>query len=372
MQLKFTGRAVVLGMLSAALAFTTLFTPQTSARHADPQGQLSRAATQYYGDPPPPPPPPPTATPVPLRADLAVFKGKSSAFVLPNQSFTMTTYVRNVSGNTATSVRVNKVLGTGLTLVSATPGQGTYSSGVWNVGTLAPGAGATLTLSVRAPSTANVRVANTSTISSAITDPNSANNRVVLSFTTRPPSSTTIASATTTCTRNPVNKFHSQDITVEFRTGWWLWASSTRRTIANASIQWLNLCYSSTGRLLNAPQGNFAVNVQPQSEWTRVSQTASRCVPTNTATDNRWCAVDVVLRAPYSGTASVTTSIDLNAGVVGVFRNALGTAGAQVNANYSWNSTTREQTYTLSMGVGANGCMWATGTGSTGQTCNTF
>ena len=54
----------------------------------------------------------------------------------------------NDSDVEATGVKVEDRLPTGLTLVTATPSQGTFAAGVWNVGTVAARATLTLTLAV--------------------------------------------------------------------------------------------------------------------------------------------------------------------------------------------------------------------------------
>src|SRR5262249_48611109 len=52
----------------------------------------------------------------------------------------------NKGPDTATNVSVSDPLPAGLSLVSATPSQGSYAGGVWTVGTVAPSAAPTLTL----------------------------------------------------------------------------------------------------------------------------------------------------------------------------------------------------------------------------------
>ncbi|MCX7789061.1 MAG: DUF11 domain-containing protein, partial [Chloroflexaceae bacterium] len=57
--------------------------------------------------------------------------------------------LHNAGPDVATGVRVGENLPPGATLVSATPSQGTYAAGVWEVGTLGAGQSATLALVVR-------------------------------------------------------------------------------------------------------------------------------------------------------------------------------------------------------------------------------
>src|SRR5262249_6907094 len=77
----------------------------------------------------------------------------------------------------ATSVRVTDVVRAGLPLLTATPSQGTYTAatGLWDVGSLAKGAQATLTLAATVDSAA--ARTNTANISHADQfDPNNGNN----------------------------------------------------------------------------------------------------------------------------------------------------------------------------------------------------
>jgi len=57
--------------------------------------------------------------------------------------------VHNAGPDIATGVRVGENLPPGATLISATPGQGTYAAGVWEVGTLGVGQSATLGVVIR-------------------------------------------------------------------------------------------------------------------------------------------------------------------------------------------------------------------------------
>lgn len=86
----------------------------------------------------------------PAIADLELIKRVSASRVNVGQNATFTIELTNRGPDTATGVRVNDRLPTGLAFVAATPSQGSYDpvSGEWDVGTLASGAQATLTIEV--------------------------------------------------------------------------------------------------------------------------------------------------------------------------------------------------------------------------------
>jgi uncharacterized repeat protein (TIGR01451 family) len=72
-------------------------------------------------------------------ADLAVTKAVSNPAPNVGDTITFTVNLTNNGPNNATGVSVNDLLPAGLTLVSATPSQGTYNSatGLWAVGNVA-------------------------------------------------------------------------------------------------------------------------------------------------------------------------------------------------------------------------------------------
>lgn len=115
--------------------------------------------------------------------DLAVTKTSSGA-TRQGENTTFTIMVSNPTGpNNASSVQVTDLL-SGFTFASATPSQGTYTSstGIWDVGTLAVGASATLTISAQVSSCGNL--SNTASITrSAQYDSNSANNTATVNLT---------------------------------------------------------------------------------------------------------------------------------------------------------------------------------------------
>jgi large repetitive protein len=103
-------------------------------------------------------------------ADLSVTKVTSDPAPRVGNDFTFSIVVRNDGPDIATGVVLGDVLPTPLTLTSATPDQGLYSSltGVWSVGSIAPGGSATLTLTVQVPATVDLAtigsIANTAQV----------------------------------------------------------------------------------------------------------------------------------------------------------------------------------------------------------------
>src|SRR5262249_19491133 len=67
-----------------------------------------------------------TVTETPQRADVAIAKAVSDATPNVGDTITFTIAVTNNGPNTATNVRVQDLLPTGLVFVSATPTQGSY------------------------------------------------------------------------------------------------------------------------------------------------------------------------------------------------------------------------------------------------------
>jgi uncharacterized repeat protein (TIGR01451 family) len=82
-------------------------------------------------------------------SDLEVTKTVDTATPNEGESVVFTVTVTNIGGNDATNIAVTDLLPAGVTYVSDTPVQGSYDNltGVWTVGNLANGAGATLTIS---------------------------------------------------------------------------------------------------------------------------------------------------------------------------------------------------------------------------------
>lgn len=111
------------------------------------------------------------------EADLALIKTVDKAAPLPGEAVTFTVTLSNNGPYAATGVRIQDLLPMGLTFLSATVGQGTYSStsGEWIVGSLESGAAVTLTLRARADQLGTL-VNTAQVIANDRFDPNSANN----------------------------------------------------------------------------------------------------------------------------------------------------------------------------------------------------
>ncbi len=110
-------------------------------------------------------------------ADLSIAKNASQSSVQQGGSFNYTLTVGNAGPNAATNVTVTDNLPAGLTLISSNPTQGNCSGGpniTCNLGGLAVGSTATITLTVRAD--AQGSILNTANVSGAQTDNNSGNN----------------------------------------------------------------------------------------------------------------------------------------------------------------------------------------------------
>jgi len=88
---------------------------------------------------------------------------------IPGEAITYTVTLKNSGSSSATGVTVNDLLPSGVSFVSDTPGQGTYSptTGVWTAGTLAVGASVTLLLTGDVSAGATGTITNTATASAS-------------------------------------------------------------------------------------------------------------------------------------------------------------------------------------------------------------
>lgn len=119
-----------------------------------------------------------TATPTPgaVQADLSVQKTVDNAAPFFGYNVVFTIVARNAGPQAATNVGVVDLLPSGYTFVSATATNGSYAAGtgIWNIGNLANGATATLTVTATVKSTGVYT--NTAAIAGAELDPVPGNN----------------------------------------------------------------------------------------------------------------------------------------------------------------------------------------------------
>lgn len=89
-----------------------------------------------------------SVTVTPRWADLSLAKNVNDTTPQVGQTVIFTVMLSNSGPSAATGVQVTDVIPAGMSFVSSTPSQGSYSSGsgLWNVGTVAAGSQATLTL----------------------------------------------------------------------------------------------------------------------------------------------------------------------------------------------------------------------------------
>jgi uncharacterized repeat protein (TIGR01451 family) len=122
---------------------------------------------------------------VAAAADIRVTKSVNDPTPAVGNKVTFTMTARNLGPDDATGVQVRDVLPAGVTFVSATASQGTYTvgTGVWNIGNLANGV--TVNLHITVTVTGTTKVTNTAVLLAGSTpvDPNSANNTARASVT---------------------------------------------------------------------------------------------------------------------------------------------------------------------------------------------
>jgi uncharacterized repeat protein (TIGR01451 family) len=116
------------------------------------------------------------------QADLALSKTVNDSTPNVGETVTFAVTLTNKGPSAATSVTVADALPAGLTLVSATPSQGSYAGGVWTVGTVATTAAPTLTLTA------------------LVVSPNAETNTAAISHSDQPDADTANNSASATVT----------------------------------------------------------------------------------------------------------------------------------------------------------------------------
>jgi uncharacterized repeat protein (TIGR01451 family) len=111
-------------------------------------------------------------------SDLSITRTDNPNPVIAGTDLTYTITVTNSGPSDATDVLVNESVPIGTSYSSDNTSQGTYSSGVWNLGNLARGISADMTLVVKVNSGATGTITNSASVSGNEIDTNPANNLV--------------------------------------------------------------------------------------------------------------------------------------------------------------------------------------------------
>ncbi|QUH23403.1 DUF11 domain-containing protein [Methanobacterium alkalithermotolerans] len=162
--------SLLVGQIATLVIDTTA---QASAAGTNQTNTITVTALDQYD----PSPASDSATVYVKAADVAVTKTVNNATPNYLQNVTWTVTATNNGPDTATGVQITDIPPAGLNVLSVTPSQGTFDAmtGVWNVGTLANGASATLTI-ITQVTMANTTITNTATKTAENEyDPNPAN-----------------------------------------------------------------------------------------------------------------------------------------------------------------------------------------------------
>ena len=119
-------------------------------------------------------------------ADLSMSKTVDNTAPTEGATITYTITVTNSGPSSASNVQVDDLLPTGVSFVSSSSSQGTYTSGtgIWDIGTLANGTSVTLSISASVDTgTTGQTINNTATVSSSTSDPGGGNNTTSVSIT---------------------------------------------------------------------------------------------------------------------------------------------------------------------------------------------
>ena len=129
-----------------------------------------------------------TATLTVVQADLAASQTVSNAAPFDYAPVTFTTTVTNTSSTTPSAgVTAAVNVPGGLRSPTVTLSTGSYDAGTWTIGSVGPGATATLTINADAAAVSDGPQTVTATVSAATFDPNSANNTASATETSQPP-----------------------------------------------------------------------------------------------------------------------------------------------------------------------------------------
>jgi uncharacterized repeat protein (TIGR01451 family)/uncharacterized repeat protein (TIGR02543 family) len=201
-----------------------------------------------------------------LESDIAVTKDSDNLAPSQGTEFNFTVSAKNNGPVDATGLKITDKLPTGLTYVSSTPSQGTYDSGtgVWDIGSLARAATATLTL--KASADGLNAVTNTASVSALNdSDPESSNDSASATVTiTSEYSLTTVANSAAGGTVTPAGtNYYVKDQNVQVQaaskplyvfTGWSrdLTGTTNPTTVAMSGPKSITANFI-IGKTLNAP-----------------------------------------------------------------------------------------------------------------------
>ena len=108
------------------------------------------------------------------QANISVYKNVSDQTPKVGETVTFTITASNSGPYDASNVSVTDVLPSGYTFVKATPSKGSWTSPIWNIGSLSNGGSATITMDAIVNATGNY--VNTASISGSENDPEPGNN----------------------------------------------------------------------------------------------------------------------------------------------------------------------------------------------------
>lgn len=208
-----SGNRVICGM-GALLLATQARLQLTLSVGSDARGTLNTTASVSADQPDPNPANNQASSallveaPAPQNADLSVTKSVTPQQVRVGERATYQIDVRNAGPGNATGVRVTDALPAGLSVVSATSTQGTCSgsggSATCNLGSLASGGQARMTVEVSVGQDAQRSSVNTATVVGDQPDPVSTNNQASATLTVDPPEPTADLQVTKTGSPDPV------------------------------------------------------------------------------------------------------------------------------------------------------------------------
>ena len=230
--------------------------------------------------------------PVPASADLALGMSASAGTVVATSNLTYTVFLTNAGPALATNIVVTDTLPAGSALVSSNPSQGSVSAttgvATWNISSLAYGATASLSLTVRAP--AGGTMTNSATVTTATGDPNPEDDSASVTTTVIPPT----ADLALTMTDSPDPVLLGYNLTYTFTVNNLGPASATAVTLVDS-----------------LPVGMDFVSASPSGAFSRVGQVVTFNL--GTLGSNAQTTATLVVRPTVPGTplnvASCSSSV---------------------------------------------------------------